>query len=75
MRTELLNLYLFAYAIVKCALVTGIGPGIILVIAFDYWRRARIRVTRKTSGSVLVFPARPIPSKQPRPCRSAWRRA
>lgn len=75
MHTELLNLYLFAYAIVKCALVTGIGPAIAFLFAFDYWRQARIRVNRKTSGTVLVFPAKPMPSKQPRPCRSAWRQA
>jgi len=45
------NLWLFAQAIWKCALLTGIGPGIAIILFLE-WRQ-RMKVTLESTSKVV----------------------
>jgi hypothetical protein len=69
MHSELFNLWLFFLAIVKCAIMTGLGPGILVMYLLAFLacqRQVQLPVERKVipfppprRGVVLVFPTRP----------------
>jgi hypothetical protein len=53
MHSFLPNLWLFAQAILKCALVTGIGPGILIVL-FVEWRR-RVKIQLESTSKIVAL--------------------
>lgn len=78
---ELFNIYLFVYAVAKCALMTGIGPALIIapiVIphAQRWWTDFR---STSSGGGQLVLPAmEAMPTTSLRatsPLRKVWRSA
>lgn len=52
MHSELLNLQLFAAAIVKVLLMTGLGPGIAIAILFEKFGVGAVRPQQSESGHV-----------------------
>lgn len=64
MLTELSYLYLFFLALVKCAAVTGIGFGMIVIYAGD-----KLANAKRLPAKIVHFP-----KAKPRPCRQ-WRSA
>lgn len=81
MHAELLNIYLFVYAVGKCALMTGLGPAVIIAPIVVPRAQRLWRQFRRTSsgGGQLVLPAMEAMSttslRATSPLRKVWRSA